>query len=128
MCQMNSQTFILLKNLRFRAQHGLLPQEQTVGGDFVVTLRIGYPWQRAMETDDVGDTLDYAAVYSLVKSEMAVPSRLLEHVAGRIVAALFRQFPAVTSVDLWLTKVTPPMGADSDGAGVELHLINDKTR
>ena len=121
------RTFIQLKELRFRAFHGVLPQERQVGGDFTVTLRIGYPWQRAMATDDVADTLDYAAVYRLVEREMAEPSRLLEHVAGRIADALFREFPLITSIDLWLTKVTPPMGADCAGAGVELHLINDKT-
>lgn len=124
---MNSQTYIFLKDLRFRAFHGVLPQEREVGGDFTVTLRVGYPWQQAMVSDDVADTLDYAAVYAVVKSEMARPSQLLEHVAGRIAQTLFRRFPAVASVDLWLTKVTPPMGADGEGAGVELHLINNKT-
>ena len=124
---MSSQTYINLNKLKFRAFHGVLPQERQVGGDFVVTLRIGYPWQRAMTTDDVTDTLDYAAAYAAVKSEMAQPSQLLEHVAGRIAKALLLQFPGITSIDLWLTKTTPPMGADSEGAGVELHLINDKT-
>ena len=124
---MNCQTFIRIEKLRIRAFHGVLPQERQVGGDFTVTLRIGYPWQRAMESDDVADTLDYAAVYRLVRSEMAVPSQLLEHVAGRITKALLRQYPLITTIDLWLTKVTPPMGADCEGAGVELHLINDKT-
>ena len=124
---MSLNTFVRLEKLRFRAFHGVLEQERTVGGEFVVTLCIGYPWQAAMTSDDVADTLDYAAVYRLVEREMAVPSRLLEHVAGRIVDALLRDFPLISSIDLWLTKVTPPMGADCDGAGVELHLINDKT-
>lgn len=124
---MKSQTYIRIERLRVRAFHGVLPQERQVGGDFLVTLRIGYPWQQAMETDDVADTLDYAAVYELVRREMAVPSQLLEHVAGRMSKALLRDFPQITSVDLWLTKVVPPMGADCEGAGVELHLINDKT-
>ena len=124
---MNSQTYINLNKLRFKAFHGVLPQERLVGGDFIVTLRIGYPWQQAMVSDDVADTLDYAAAYAVVKNEMAQPSQLLEHVAGRIAKALLLQFPGITSIDLWLTKTTPPMGADSEGAGVELHLINDKT-
>ena len=124
---MKQQTYIRLEKLRFRAFHGVLPQERTVGGDFLITLRIGYPWQTAMESDAVADTLDYAAVYRLVSREMASPSRLLEHVAGRIANALLHDFPLITSIDLWLTKVTPPMGADCEGAGVELHLINDKT-
>ena len=119
---MKSQTYIRIEKLRVRAFHGVLPQERQVGGDFVVTLRIGYPWQQAMESDDVADTLDYAAVYRLVQREMAVPSQLLEHVAGRIVQALLQQYPQITSIDLWLTKVTPPMGADCEGAGVEIHL------
>ena len=121
---MKSQTYIRIEKLRVRAFHGVLPQERQVGGDFVVTLRIGYPWQQAMESDDVADTLDYAAVYRLVRCEMAVPSQLLEHVAGRIVQALLQQYPQITSIDLWLTKVTPPMGADCEGAGVEIHLEN----
>ena len=119
------QTYIRLEKLRFRALHGVLPQERQVGGDFTVTLRIGYPWQAAMDSDAVADTLDYAAVYRLVRCEMAVPSQLLEHVA--IAKALLRDFPQITSIDLWLTKTCPPMGADIEGAGVELHLINDKS-
>ena len=124
---MSLNTFVRLEKLRFRAFHGVLEQERMVGGEFVVTLCIGYPWQAAMTSDDVADTLDYAAVYRLVSHEMASSSRLLEHVAGRIANALLHDFPLITSIDLWLTKVTPPMGADCEGAGVELHLINDKT-
>ena len=124
---MKLQTYIRLEKLRFRALHGVLPQERQVGGDFTVTLRIGYPWQAAMDSDAVADTLDYAAAYRLVQREMVLPSQLLEHVAGRIAKALLRDFPQIISIDLWLTKTCPPMGADSEGAGVELHLINDKS-
>ncbi len=124
---MTATTYIRLEKLRFRAFHGVMEQERRVGGDYELTLRIGYPWQAAMESDDVGDTLDYSAVYAAVVREMVLPSRLLEHVAGRIANRLLATFPHITSVDLWLTKLCPPMGADSDGAGVELHLINDKT-
>lgn len=114
--------FITLRNVRFRAFHGVLPQERHVGGDFLVTLRVGYPLERAMETDDVADTLDYSALYAIVEREMTVPSKLLEHVAGRIVKAVTASFPKVTSVDLELTKQNPPIGADCDGAAVEVHF------
>ena len=124
---MKAQTYIRIEKLRLRAFHGVLPQERSVGGDFVVTLRVGYPFEAAMQSDNVADTLDYSAVYKTIRYEMAQPSQLLEHVAGRIVKTLLRDFPQITSIDLWLTKVTPPMGADCEGAGVELHLINDKT-
>ena len=114
--------YISLRNVRFHAFHGVLPQERQVGGDFLVTVRVGYPLERAMETDNVDDTLDYAALYALLKKEMAAPSELLEHVAGRIVKAITTSFPKVTSVDLELTKLNPPMGADCEGAAVEVHV------
>ena len=121
---MLSDGYISLRNVRFHAFHGVLPQERQVGGDFLVTVRVGYPLERAMETDHVGDTLDYSALYALVEKEMAEASKLLEHVAGRSVKAITVSCPEVTSVDLELTKLNPPMGADCDGAAVEVHLKN----
>jgi dihydroneopterin aldolase len=120
-------SYIVLKEVRFHAFHGVMPQERKVGADFLLSLRLGYDISKAMQTDDVTDTLNYAEVYQLAKQEMEQPSALLEHVAGRIAQTLMQQFPAVKSIDLTLTKQNPPMGADCQGAGVELHLINDKT-
>ena len=122
-----TSSYICLRNVRFHAFHGVMPQERMVGADFLVNLRVVYPLEKAMQSDEVGDTLNYAELYALVKAEMAEPSKLLEHVAGRIVSAIEKRFPQVTSIDLELTKQNPPMGADCDGAGVEIHLINDKT-
>lgn len=120
-------SYILLENVKFYAFHGVLPQERKVGNDYQVSLRIGYDISRAMVSDDLNDTLNYAEVYQLLSQEMSVPSALLERVAGRIGDRLFRKFPAIQSIDLTIIKVNPPMGADSEGAGVEVHLINDKT-
>lgn len=92
-----------------------------------MSVRVGIAFEKAMQSDDVEDTLNYAELYQLVQREMAVPSKLLEHVAGRIVKAIVKAFPDVTSIDLKLTKLNPPMGADCAGASVEIHLINDKT-
>ncbi len=121
-------SYIFLREVRLHAHHGVLPQETVVGADFMVSLRVGYDISKAIESDKVGDTLNYAELYELVKREMNIPSKLLEHVAGRIVQALCETFPEVTSVDLELTKLNPPIGADCQGAGVELHLINNKTQ
>ena len=121
-----TEGYVFLKDVRFHAFHGVMPQEGKVGADFLVNLRIGYPITKAMETDEVTDTLSYAEVFSLVEQEMKVSSKLLEHVAGRIVKAIGEHFPQTTSIDLTLTKLNPPMGADILGAGVEIHLINGK--
>ncbi len=121
-------SYITLTNVRFRALHGVLPQERRVGGDYTLTLRVGFDVSRAVQSDDVADTLNYATLYEMARQEMAIPSRLLEHVAGRIGQRVLSEWPEVTTIDLTLTKENPPMGADCDGASVELHLINDKTQ
>ena len=107
---MNSvRSYITLEGLRFHARHGVMAQERQTGGDFVVTLRVGYPLEAAMESDDVKDTLDYGALYRVVEREMNEPSNLLEHVAGRIAKAVEGAFPKVISIDLKLMKLNPPM-------------------
>lgn len=118
---------IYLRNVRFHAFHGVLPQEGIVGNDYLVNLVLDYDFSSAMQTDDLQGTLNYAEVYQKVREEMAVPSKLLEHVAGRIAHRLFSDFPEIQKLQLSITKVNPPMGADSDGAGVEVVLTNDKT-
>ena len=118
---------IYLRNVRFHAFHGVLPQEGIVGNDYLVNLVLDYDFCSAMKTDDLQGTLNYAEVYQKVREEMAVPSKLLEHVAGRIAHRLFSDFPEIQKLQLSITKVNPPMGADSDGAGVEVVLTNDKT-
>lgn len=118
---------IYLRNVRFHAFHGVLPQEGIVGNGYLVNLVLDYDFSSAMKTDDLQGTLNYAEVYQKVREEMAVPSKLLEHVAGRIAHRLFSDFPEIQKLQLSITKVNPPMGADSDGAGVEVVLTNDKT-
>lgn len=118
---------IYLRNVRFHAFHGVLPQEGIVGNDYLVNLVLDYDFSSAMKTDELQGTLNYAEVYQKVREEMAVPSKLLEHVAGRIAHRLFSDFPEIQKLQLSITKVNPPMGADSNGAGVEVVLTNDKT-
>ena len=121
------ESYITLTDLRFHAFHGVIPQERLTGNDYSVSLRIGYPVSEACLSDEVDDTLNYASVYDIVSQEMNVPSKLLERVAYRIADRLFRKFNLITELDIKLNKLNPPFGADCYGAGIELHLINDKT-
>lgn len=115
---------VYLQNLRFRAYHGVGEQEHRVGNDYVVNLRIDYSLAKATETDDLNDTLNYAEAYRLVSEEMKVKSALLEHVAGRIARKLMGIFPEITAIEIDIRKLNPPIGADSDGAGVRISFIN----
>lgn len=121
------ECYINITNLRFHAYHGVLPQERLTGNDYLLTLHICYDFSEALISDDVRHTLNYAEVYQIVSEEMKHSCNLLEKVAGNIGNHLIQAFPLIQAIDLQITKVNPPMGADCKGAGVEVHLINDKS-
>lgn len=114
------KSYILLNELHFHAFHGVGTQEQLVGNDFVVSLKLRTDLSRAMQSDEVNDTVSYADVFQSVKEEMEMPSQLLEHVAGRIIQRLFDDYPTVEEITLTLLKRNPPMNADIASAGVEV--------
>lgn len=120
-------SYIYLSGLRFHANHGVEAQERVVGNDYLLSLRLKVDVAQAMLTDEITDTVSYAVVNRLAAEEMAVPSQLLERVAFRIADRIARHYPQVEAVDVDLRKINPPMPQCSDGAGVKLHLINDKT-
>lgn len=114
-------SYIFLKEIRCYAYHGVAPQENLIGNEYVIDLKLKVDISQASQTDEVTDTVSYADVHELIKAEMAVPSKLLEHVGGRMAAKLFEEFPAIEEIELRLSKRNPPMGADIDTAGIELH-------
>ena len=114
-------SYIFLDRIRFFAHHGVGRQETLVGNEFVVSLRLKVDIGHAMQTDDVTDTVSYAEVYEAVKKEMEIPSKLLEHGGGRIVKRLFGDFPPLEGRMPRLSKRNPPMGADIEAAGIEIH-------
>ena len=119
-----TQSSIQLHDLRFYAYHGVMEQERRVGGEYLVSLSVEADLSGAVASDAVADTVNYAALYEVVAHEMAQPSQLLEHVAGRIGRRVLEAFPLVDAVSIRITKCNPPMGADCKGASVELRIEN----
>ena len=87
---MTTQHYIFLENVRFYSYHGVAPQETAIGNEFIINLRLKTDFGKATETDEVEDTVSYADIYAALKEEMELPSKLLEHVCGRIVKRLFQ--------------------------------------
>ena len=116
-----NNSYILLKEIRCYAYHGVAPQENLIGNEYIIDLKLKVDINKAAQTDEVADTVNYAEVHQVIMAEMAVPSKLLEHVGGRIIEKLFQQFPALEEIELHLSKRNPPMGADVESAGIELH-------
>jgi dihydroneopterin aldolase len=114
--------YLELKKMTFHACHGVMEQERKVGNTYTVDLKIGFDFRKAMETDRLNDTINYALIYEMVKQEMAVPSHLIEHVAGRILNRIRTECPAVETLEIRLAKKNPPFGGDLQEAAVIVGL------
>jgi dihydroneopterin aldolase len=119
---------IILRGLVFYGYHGVNPEEQKLGQRFRVDLTLWADLQTAAASDDLADTISYAAVYEQVRAILeGPPSRLLEHVAGRIGQAMLAE-PRVARVRVRILKLDPPIRAMATGtAGVEVVFARPTT-
>ena len=111
--------YIRMEGMKFYAYHGVLPQENLVGANYYIDLKLKTDFSRAAETDELEGTVSYADIYASVKEEMNMPSKLLEHVCQRIASRIFYDFPTIVTIDIALYKENPPMGACAQRIGVE---------
>lgn len=105
----DSKGIIELEGMEFHSFHGVLEREKVTGNLFVVDFRGVLDMRAAAESDALEDALNYAEIYDVVAAEMAIPSDLLEHVAGRIVKALAAEFPQLESFSVRVSKRRPPV-------------------
>lgn len=113
-----------IRNCRFRAFHGLYPEERQKGNDFVVNLSVGYVPQSGMITA-LEDTIDYAILFSIIDRAMKEPVDLLETLAQKIAASIHQQFPRVKTIDVGIEKLNPPIDQFTGSAAVRFHLSGD---
>ncbi len=102
---------IEIAGLQIYAYHGVAPSERRIGNLFSLDITLTADLTRAMETDDVADTVNYAAVVATAQRVMAQPSALLENVAARLRDAIRGEFPAVTGGYIRIAKIHPPIPA-----------------
>lgn len=111
---------IKLKNIRTYSFHGCLVEESKIGSDYSVDLEIKADMRKPMETDELADTVDYVHLNKIVMEEMAVRSKLLEHVAHRIVQRIFREIASVSRIIVSVSKINPPIGGDVEAVTVQI--------
>ena len=111
---------IRLQNIRTFSFHGCLEEEAKIGSDYRVDLEIKTDLRKSSMSDDLQDTVDYVLLNKIVVEEMAIRSKLLEHVAQRIVTRIFKEIPAVSRIVLAVSKLNPPIGGDVEAVTIEL--------
>jgi len=113
---------IELKKMLFHAYHGVMKQEQIVGNTYRVDLKLFLDLSKAIQTDKLEDTVNYADIFSLVKEEMKIPSLLLEHIAGRIIQKIKQKYPTITKTTIRLAKLNPPIQGEVQEAAVIISI------
>jgi dihydroneopterin aldolase len=116
---MKSTSRIVFEDLKIFAFHGVLPEENIIGTYFIINLEAHADIWKATESDELGDTVNYAEINDIIHDEMKIPSKLMEHVAGRIIAKIKERFAQVTFIKIKITKTNPPMKGEMKGVSVE---------
>ena len=111
---------ISIEKMEFYAYHGCFEEERKIGTWFSVDMSMEVDTSKAEMSDNLDDTVNYQAVYQVVKREMMVSSKLLEHVARRILTAVQKEFPALSYAWIKIKKMNPPLGGKMESVSVEM--------
>ena len=111
---------VKVENIKVYAYHGCLKEETTIGSLYRVDVWVNANLSKASMSDDLLDTVDYVHINHIVKEEMKVPSKLLEHVVQRIINRIFLEIKLVSKTKVSVSKINPPIGGDVEMVTVEL--------
>jgi dihydroneopterin aldolase len=100
---------ITLTGLRVTGRHGVFEHERRDGQDFLVDITVWIDLDRAAETDELSDTVDYGELAERAAAIVAGPPRnLIETVAAEIAADVMRDARA-HAVEVTVHKPSAPI-------------------
>ena len=111
---------IEINGIKLYAFHGCLPEEEKIGGNYVVDVMLNTNFSSAAQTDNLNETIDYVDVNRIVAEEMAIRSKLIEHVGQRIITRLKKELPRIEGVYIKVTKLSPPINGDVDAVAISI--------
>lgn len=113
---------IILEKMEFYAYHGFYSEENKIGCKYSIDLEIETDLSLAGKSDMLTETINYEVLYKIVSDEMKTPSKLIEHVAERILSKIRENFVSVKSGQIRLSKINPPLGGNIDRVSVVLEF------
>lgn len=111
---------ISLHHLKFHASHGLYKEERATGNDFEVNVTVYFNEPAEMITT-LKDTVNYAALYEIIKKRMSIPEPLLETIVMDIAQEIKKQFPQVCEINVSISKLHLPLLNFQGEASVTYH-------
>ncbi|MBV7269128.1 dihydroneopterin aldolase [Winogradskyella luteola] len=111
---------IKVENIRVFAHHGCLKEETIIGSDYRVDVVVKANLRNSSKSDELSDTVDYVFLNKVVREEMAMPSKLLETVAQRILNRFFNEDKLISKASVSVSKINPPIGGDVEKVTIKL--------
>jgi dihydroneopterin aldolase len=68
----------------------------------------------------LSQTIDYVKVNEIVKAEMSIPSKLIEHVGKRIYTRTKEELPTCTKLEVHIQKKSPPINGDVESVAIKI--------
>jgi dihydroneopterin aldolase len=113
------QDRIELRGLRVVGVHGVLPEEKQRAQPFRVDLDIGLDMNRAVSTDELDETVNYAQAAEAAASEVEETSfDLLETLATAIGRRVLAVDARAEWVGVTVSKLRPPVPLDVESVAV----------
>ena len=117
---MKKKLWIGLEGMEFKAFHGVYDEERQLGGIYVADVLVYTDASGAMEGDDLGGTINYEKLYSIVSKHMEEPVKLIEHLAYKILQDVRVLVGGEDKIRVKIRKLQPPVGKGVAAAIVEL--------
>ena len=111
---------IRVEDIRCYAYHGCMDEEALIGTDYSVNVEVNTDLSVSAQSDNLLDTVDYVAISMIVQEEMAIRSKLIEHVAQRILDRLMLELPTVEKSKVVVVKHKAPIKGDVQRVSVEM--------
>lgn len=103
---------VVLEGMRFHAFHGVYPEEQILGTEYIVNVEVQTGIALAAKTDSIEHAnVNYETVFQICMAEMAHPRKLLETVVAGIIGRMKRQFPQMKGIRVQVRKLHPPISS-----------------
>ena len=112
---------IIIDSLKIFAYHGVNPEETLMGQWFVLDIEAWADLTDACATDELDDTVSYAAIIKTVKRTMTQKNcKLLEHAAQLTADAIFNEHDKIQRLRIRLRKPDAPIKAEFGFVAVEI--------
>ena len=119
--QMKKQDSIIFEDLSFYGYHGIMKEEKKIGQEFLLDIELFCSLEKAGENDNLEYSIDYAAVYSMVKQIVEEEQYdLIEALAERIAADVLENYRMVEEIDVGVKKPGAPLPGSFGYVGVKV--------